>query len=198
MLLNTLAVALATASLHAAEPPPTCIAIVLPSVKGVEGNATEVANAVRDLFASYLNGPAIRTIALDARLASQAATEAAQKDCPQMLTVSLVRSHSGGVLGKAFGQGASVAGWYVPGGASVGAAVARGAAAGGAQAVGTIVASTSAKDEMRLEYTIAPVDAAGRGSTHTEKAKAKADREDLLTPLVEHAAGAILAAVTGQ
>jgi hypothetical protein len=51
---------------------------------------------------------------------------------------------------------------------------------------------------MRLEYTLAPIDAVGRGPTKTEKAKAQVDREDLLTPLVERAANAILAAVTGK
>jgi hypothetical protein len=180
-------------------PTKTCIALVLPSVQGVEGSATDAGNAVRDLLASYLNGPSVQALALEARLPSQAVEEARQKQCANVLTATLTRKHSGGgVLAKALAQSAGTAAWSLPGCATVGSAVARSAAVGGAQAVATIASSTKAKDEMRLEYTLSASDGAPRGGPRTQKAKATADREDLLTPLVERAATDIVANVGRQ
>lgn len=172
---------------------PRCIAMVLPSVQGVDGSATEVGTALRDLFASYLTGPAIRTVTLDTRLPSQAVEEARQKECGLVLVASLTRKRGGGgVLGKALGQAAGTAAWHIPGGGTVGSAVARGAAAGSAQAVAAMATSTRAKDEMRLEYRMSSLDGAARLAPTTDKAKAQSDGEDLLTPLVARAAEAIV------
>ena len=49
-----------------------CVAIVLPSATGVEGDALAFSTSLRDLFASYLTGPSVRAINLEARLASLA------------------------------------------------------------------------------------------------------------------------------
>jgi hypothetical protein len=172
----------------------TCIAVVLPSVQGVEGSATEVAAAVRELFTSYLNGPSLRTVPLEARLASQAIEEARQKECGQVLVTTLTRKRGGGGgWGSALGQAAGTAAWSVPGVAGTGGAIARGAVIAGAQAVSSVAGSTKAKDEMRLDYKISPLDAAGSAKTETLKIKAAADGEDILTPLVEKASEAIAA-----
>jgi hypothetical protein len=55
--------------------------------------------------------------------------------------------------------------------------------------------TTKAKDEVTLEYRFGTLDAALRATSRTEKAKAKNDGEDLLTPLVEKASEAIAAAI---
>ncbi|RPJ70907.1 MAG: hypothetical protein EHM24_14045 [Acidobacteria bacterium] len=175
-------------------PETTCIAVMLPSVQGVDGSATEVAAAVRELFTSYLTGPSLRTVPLEARLASQAIEEARQKDCGQVLLATLTRKRSGGgALGRALGQAAGTAAWSVPGVAGTGGAVARGAVIAGAQAVSSLAGSTKAKDEMRLDYKISPLDAAVSAKPETLKVKAAADGEDILTPLVEKASEAIAA-----
>ncbi|HSK07998.1 MAG TPA: hypothetical protein VK911_00360 [Vicinamibacterales bacterium] len=169
----------------------TCVAIVLPSVHGVEGSATDVATSLRELFESYLTGPSIKSVGLDARLASQALEEARQKQCDHLLVTTLTRKRSGGgSLGRALGQAAGTAAWYIPGGG-----VARGAAIAGSHAVSSLAGSTRAKDEMRLDYKISTLDAASRASTRTLKAKAASDGEDLLTPLVEQVSEAVAAAV---
>jgi len=178
--------------------PATCIAIVMPSVTGAEGNAMQVATAVRDLFASYLSGPSMRAVALDARLPSQAAEEARQKQCSHLLVVKLTEKHRGrSVLGKAVGQAAGTAAWYIPGGGAAGAVV-RGTAAGAAQAVSVIADSTHAKDEIQMQYSVTGPSGGAALLSKADKAQAHADREDLLTPLVERAATAIAAAVSGK
>jgi hypothetical protein len=178
----------------AAQPETTCIAIVLPSVQGVDGSATEVAAGIRELFASYLTGPSLRAVLLEARLATQAVEEARQKDCGHVLVTTLTRKRGGTSLGKALGQAAGTAAWYVPGGGA-GSAIARGAAVAGAQAVSTMAGSTRAKDEMRLDYKFSPLDRAAAATPQTLKAKATSDGEDIVTPLVEKASAAIAATV---
>jgi len=180
---------------EAQEPPPaTCIAIALPAVQGVQGSAVDVGNAVRELFTSYLAGPAIQVDALDARLASQAPEEARQKGCAYLLTATLTRKRSsgGGMLGRVLGQAGSSVAWQIPG-AGVGGAVARGVAVAGAVAVSDLASTTRAKDEMTLEYRVTSTDGRSVLKPKDEKLRASVDGEDLLTPLVRRAAESIVA-----
>lgn len=176
---------------------PSCIAIVLPSAKGAAGDATEFARSLRELFVSYLTGPSLRTITLDARLASQAVEEARQKECGYVLLTSIEKKQNDGSgWGRALGRAAGTAAWYgVPYGGTAATAAARGAAVAGAQAISAMAETTKAKDEVTLEYRIGTLDTAMRATPKTEKAKAKSDGEDLLTPLVEKASEAIAATV---
>ncbi|MEO8075241.1 MAG: hypothetical protein ABI818_02865 [Acidobacteriota bacterium] len=195
------AVTVATAAAASAQAPPppqemTCTAIVLPAVEGIAGDSAAVASSVRSLFVSYLTGPSMKAVELDARLVSQALEEAKLKDCPRVLTVSLVRKQNGGghALAGAVGRAAGTAAWYIPGGGAVGTAAIRGAAAG-AEAVGYAASSTRAKDEIRIEYRVTSTDGATILPVKSDKAKAKSDGEDLLTPLVARASEVIAAAV---
>ena len=178
-------------------PTPPCIAIVLPSVQGVDGSAGDVSSALRELLTSYLTGPSLKAVPLEARLQSQAIEEARQKGCDNILTTTLSRKRSGGgVLGRALGQAAGTAAWYVPGTASATGAMARGAVIAGAQAISTVASSTRAKDEMRLDYKLSSLDEAANARPVTLKAKAQTDGEDILTPLAEKTAEAIAASVS--
>lgn len=174
----------------------TCIAVVLPSVKGASGDATAFADALRERFVSFLTGPSLRAITLDARLPSQAIEEARQKQCGHVLLTSVeVKRHDGSGLGRALGRAAGTAAWYgVPYGGAASAA-ARGAAVAGAQVISEMASTTKAKDEVILEYRFGTVDAVTRTSPKTEKAKAQSDGEDLLTPLVEQASESVAASV---
>ena len=174
----------------------TCIAMALPTVKGAD-DATQLATAVRDLFTSFLQGPSIKVLALDARLALQATEEAKQKSCNQMLVASVTRKRGGGGLGRAIAQAGSTAAWYTPVG-GVGSAVARGAVIAGAQAASEIAATTKAKDELRLEYRLVSTDGRVVVKQKEEKVKASVDGEDLLTPLVQTVSESIASAVIGR
>ncbi len=177
----------------------TCIAIALPAVQGVEGSAVDVGNAARDLFTSYLAGPAIQVTALETRLASQAPEEARQRGCGHVLIASLTkkRSGGGGMLGRVMGQAGSTVAWQIPGG-GVGTAVARGVAVAGAQAVSELASTTKAKDEMKLEYRVTATDGRTVLKPKDEKLKASVDGEDLLTPLIQRASESIVAAVSSS
>ena len=187
-----------TASQKPPAPGSACVALAVPSVQGVDGDATSFAMAVRDLFASYLKGPSVRTVSLESRLASQAALEARDKDCGQMLLVTVEHKRSGGSkLGSFVGQAAGTAVSRAPVGGGVTGAVVGGATSATGTALYTFASGVHAKDELELSYRLGPPDGVDRVKPATSKAKAKSDREDLLTPLVENAANAIVTAMTG-
>ncbi len=174
-----------------------CIAMVLPSATGVGGDATAFAGSLRELFNSYLTGPSVRTINIEARLSSQAVEEARQKGCSHvLLTTIAMKRNDGSGWGKALGRAAGTAAWHVPYAGGATGAAARGAAIAGAEAISAVAYDTRAKDEASLEYRIGTVDTVLRAPVKTSKAKAKRDGEDVLTPLVEKAAESIVTVVT--
>jgi hypothetical protein len=173
-------------------PEPSCVAIAMPVVQGMPGNAADVATGVRDLIASYLNGPAVKVVPLDARLPSQAVEEAKQKGCEPLLFATLTRKSGSSRLSQALGQAAGNSAWYLPGGGSVASATARAAAAGGLHAASSLATSTKARDEVRLEYRLQSAGGQVQFGPKSESQTATADGEDLLTPVVLRAAEAIV------
>jgi hypothetical protein len=174
----------------APSPDAPCVAIVLPSVEGVD-DSTSVATSVRTLLQSYLTGPSLRSIALDSKLPSQANQEAIEKQCTKVLTVSLARKAGGNGKSKVAtaAQAAGAAAGYIPAGGLGEIAVA--GAAASAQAIGSVASSTRAKDEMRIVYRVTTVDGAEIMAPRTDSRKAQSNGEDIVTPLVERAANAV-------
>jgi hypothetical protein len=200
--LQTLALVLAAATpLHTPPQAPAagkvCIALLLPSVEGVD-DATAVATPVRSIFESYLTGPSLQSVMLDAKLASQASEEAKQKQCPRILTVTIIRKagstgpSKAGTIARAAGTTAG----YIPIPGGIGGAVAAGAAEGGAIAVSDLAYKTHPKDEVTMTYKIVTADGATVMAPKTENAKAKSNGEDLLTPLIAKASEAVAGVIT--
>src|ERR1044071_7482567 len=74
------------------------IGLVLPTVQVTAGDAAQTAEAVRNSFASHLNAPNVEVVTLSAASAS----EARQKQCDYMLSVSMTVKKGGGgsMLGR--------------------------------------------------------------------------------------------------
>jgi hypothetical protein len=197
--LHSLALVL-TAAMPVQAPPQApvkvCVALLLPSVEGVD-DATAVATSVRSIFESYLTGPSLQSVMLDAKLASQANEEARQKECPRILNVTVVRKagntgpSKAGSLARAAGTTAA----YIPI-PSYGGAVAAGAARGGTQAVSELAYNTHAKDEVTMSYKVVTTDGTTLLPLKSNSAKAKSNGEDLLTPLIAKASEAVATAIT--
>ena len=199
--LHTLAFVLAAAAAaapvpQAPAPGKACVALLLPSVEGAD-DSTAVATSVRAIFESYLTGPTLQSVLLDAKLASQAGQEARQKDCPRILTVTVIRKAGSNGPGAAatIARAAGTTAAYIPL-PSVGGAVASGAARGGAAAVEDLAYRTHAKDEITMTYKIVTADGATVMPLKSESAKAKSNGEDLLTPLIAKAADAVANVIT--
>ncbi len=85
------------------------------TVTGVDGNAAESGEAIRDLLVSFLSGPSMQPVTLDARVRPLALEEAKQKGCAYFITTTATRKRGGGGgFGRVLGQAAETASWYIP------------------------------------------------------------------------------------
>jgi hypothetical protein len=168
---------------------------MMPKAQVTTGSAAQAAEAVRNAFASYLMGPRLEIASLNARLPSQAMEEARQSECDYVLYASMTQKKGGGggMFSRAIGNVVGGAAGHIPV-STPGEAAARGAVITGVYTTANIASNIKAKDEITLEYKLEAVGGAQPALSKTEKAKAKSDGEDVLTPLIERAAEAIVAA----
>jgi hypothetical protein len=183
--------------------PPTAavkIGIVMPkanfTAEGVDN--AQMALGVREAVASYFQGTEVEIVPLEARIPQTLADEAREKGCAYILNVAVSQKKGGGGFGKAFSKIAPVASSVVPmagiaGGVagSVAGSVAQSAIIG----VGQMSGSTKAKDTFTLEYSLTAAEGGAVKLSNSLKAKAKSDGEDVLSPMFEKMAEAILASV---
>ena len=177
----------------------TTICLAPASAQMASGNNLDAANALRDLFGSYLTGPTLAVKPLTARLSSQAIEEAKQSSCRYVLFASmkLERNQGNGALGRIVGGAVENGASEIRGAASSKAArvAANAAASAATEAAHGLATNVRSKDQLTLEYRLETID--GRALVkQTEKAKASSDGQDLLTPLVERAAEAVATAAT--
>ena len=169
---------------------------MMPKTQVTTGNAAQAAEAVRSAFAGYLVGPRLEIASLNARLKSQAMEEAKQGECDYVLYASMTQKKGGGggMFSRAVGNVVGATAGHIPV-STPGEAAARGAVITGVYTTANIASNIKAKDEITLEYNLESVGGARPTLSKTEKAKAKSDGEDVLTPLIERAAEAIVAAM---
>ena len=159
-------------------------------------NGVDPVAAVSAAFSTFLTGPTLAVQPLSSRLQSQARQEAKLGGCGFLLltTVKHERKTGGsGFLGKMAGGAVQQGAWAVTGsvGGSTVGRVAAGAVAGAASSsVNDYAMASRQKDELTLKYRLE--DASGKVLAEgSDKRKAKADGEDLLTPAAQKAAEAI-------
>lgn len=192
-------VAMSTESLGAQDTKSVAqICIAPPGAQVATGNSADAANVVREAFTSYLTGPTLAVVTLTARLPSQAREEAKQASCPHVLFTVFKheRKQGTGLLGKMASGAVQGSAWELRGAAQTAAGrVAANAAANAAiEAARAYSGNVKSKDEITLEYRVESTDGAVIVKS-AGKAKAEADGQDLLTPLVEKAAEAVAGAV---
>jgi hypothetical protein len=195
--LITLLVPLAAAAQDSSRVTRICIA---PARAQTSGDNAQAVDAVRESFTSFLTGPTLAVLPLSARLESQARIEARQHDCPFLLFTELERKRKkkgGGLLGRMAGSAVQSGAWSAASGASsvVGRAAASAVAGAAGEAASNFASSVKVSDEIELSYRLESADRKVLVKK-SEKRKAESDGEDLLTPLVEHAAERIANAVT--
>jgi hypothetical protein len=174
-----------------------------------QGNNAQAdyATPIRNAIVYMMNGPAVEVAALDARIPIQLQAEAQQKQCDYILLSSVTVQHGGGRFGK-FMKVGSMASSVTPVGMmahSVGAMAASQAAAQAAamtaqqQAVSQLSqfnGQIKSKDDVTVDYQLYPTGQPQPKLQNSLKGKAKSDGEDVLTPLIQQTATAILTDVT--
>lgn len=200
----------------AAVPPPppakTKICLVLPKAQLGQGTSgADVAEPVRATLTAYLGGPATELIPLTARIPIQIDAEAQEIGCEYVLYSSVTQKKGGG-FGKMLSAAAPLAGMAGMGGMGgnygammAGQAVAQVATTAAAQsaqqeameALGGAARSNIKKgDQITLEYKLVKPGDAQAVVAQSGVAKAKENGEDLVSPLIEQAATAVLTAIS--
>ncbi len=169
--------------------------VKVPSVgEGITG--AELASAVEGLLAQYLKVPNVEVVFLDAKLPAAIRAEAVEKQCDFFVSATATHKKGGGgglgafskVIAPAIGQTGightgSTAG-------NIAGAVATRTIVG----AGEVAAKVNAKDELTLEVRLDR--AAGASEfVKTFKRKAKSSGDDILSPVIEQAAQAIVDAL---
>ena len=181
------------------------IRIGLASVKtdsvGEGLSAAELAGAIQNTLAEYLKSPNVELVALEAKLPSAIDAEAKSKECDYVIYASVSHKKGGGgggMFGKMLGNVASSTISRVGyGSGNVAGQVAGQVASTAVYTASAMSANIKSKDEITLEIK---VNSTGGAAVLAKqfKQKAKGDGDDIITPIIEQAAQAILDAVAAK
>ena len=165
------------------------LAVVKTAKVGEGVNAAELAGAIQHTLAQYLKGTKLEVVQLESRLASATEAEAKEKGCDYILYATVSHKKGGGGFGM-FKAIAPVLGSVMPM-AGVGGLIAGQVASTAINAAAT--ANVKPKDEVTLDIKLQNGTAVTLDRQF--KAKAKGAGEDIITPIVEQAATALVETV---
>jgi hypothetical protein len=165
------------------------IGVAFPKAQlGPNAAAPSAGDSIRQLLIQDLTGPGIELVPLAARIPTQVAAEAKQKECDFVLETELALEKKGGGLGK-WMHAAQPAASIIPLGGlarGVGGVVAATATAATVGTLAGITGDVQAKDEVTFTYRLTADSQVA--ATKSVKRTAKTNGEDILTPLLEQAA----------
>ena len=195
------------------------VGVALPRAQLGQGNgaSADVAEPVRQALMSYLKGPMIEVIALEARIPQQIAAEADVKSCAFVLYTDVAQVPKGGGM-KMFKKLAPIAG-VLPllGGGGMGNIGAQMAASAVAQTAmqaqmadaqedamanamaainGAQKSNVKAGDSLTLQYKLVRQGQEQPAKADTISGKAKSNGEDVLSPMIEAVAVAVVGSVS--
>jgi hypothetical protein len=150
-------------------------------------DAQQLALAVRNTMMENLKSSNIEAVPIDGAGGIQA--EAQQKDCDYLAFANVSLKKGGGGFGSFMNSAAGKVASNVGYGSGTAAAVATNVVV-----AATVAQNIKAKDEMTLDVRLERPGATTSTFAQTYKGKAKATGEDIITPLVQQAAQAMLAA----
>lgn len=159
-------------------------------------NGQELAGAIQTTLSEYLKGSKVELVPLESKLASAMETEAKEKNCAFVLYATVSHKKGGGGGFGMLKTLAPVLSTVVPVVGMAGGMAGAIAGSAASSAVYTAAGATSnvkAKDELTLDIKLQ--NGAAVALTKQYKAKAKSGGEDLISPMIEQAAQAIVDSV---
>ncbi len=184
----------AIAAAGAKKPKSMKIGLVMP--KSQLGQSPTAGEPLRSMLAQYLAGPYTEIVLITALLPQQIDAEAQSKSCDYLVYTDLTQKKSQGGMGLL--KGAGTFSNMIP---MIGAAngirsiVATTMAANAAEQVASLSSGLKAKTEVTLGYHLTTVGTPAPVSDSSFTAKTAVDGQDVITPLVEQEATAILNSV---
>jgi len=179
------------------------------------GANADVAEPVRQVLMSYLKGPVIEVVALEARIPVQIAAEAKEKGCAFVLYTDVAQIAKGGGL-KMLKKLAPMAGMLPMLGGGMNSQLAMSAVSQGvmqaqmqdaqedamANAMSAIngaqKSNVKAGDSLSLQYRLVRVGEEQPTKSSTIVVKAKANGDDVLSPMLETVATDVVGSVAGH
>ena len=210
---------LGAASISSAAPK-VVVGVALPRAQlgQANGASADVAEPVRQALMAYLKGPAIEVVSLEARIPQQISAEAKERGCTYVLysDVTQTAKRSGlGLLKKLAPVAGAIPMLGGGGMGSMGTQVAMQAMAQGAMqsqmqeaqedAMASAMAAINgaqknnlkAGDSLTFQYQLVKTGTEAPLKADKIVAKAKANGDDLLSPMIENVAIAVVGAATG-
>jgi hypothetical protein len=161
-------------------------------------NAAELAGAIQNTLTEYLKSPNVELIALEAKLPSAIDAEAKSKECDYVIYANVSHKKGGGgggmfgkMLGNVAGSAISRVGY---GSGNIAGHVAGQVASEAVYTAASMSQNVKSKDELTLDIKVNSTSGAA-ALAKQYKQKAKGDGDDIITPVIEQAAQAILDAV---
>lgn len=190
------------------------VGVAPPDAQLGQGNnaGADYSTPIRNVEVALMSGPAVEIAALDSHVSLQLQAEAQQKQCDYILYSGvLVKHSSGGGFGKLMKIGQTAASFNpaVMMTKSVGTMVAAQSAASAAQQMAAQQMQQQAisqlagfngqiksKDDVTVQYQLVATGQTPPVVQNTLQGKAKSDGEDVLTPLLQQTANAVLTQVS--
>jgi hypothetical protein len=155
-------------------------------------NAQNLAQAVQSTLTQNLKGANVEAVVIEATGAGIQA-EAQQKQCDYIVFAHVAHKKGGGGFGSLISSGAAQVASGVGYGSGTAAVVATNAVV-----AATVAQNIKAKDELTLDVRLERPTSTTPSFAQQFKGKAKSAGEDIITPVSQQAAQAVLAAVTKQ
>jgi len=156
-----------------------------------EGMSADVlVGSIGGAFPGYFEGTGIEIVNLKAKLPVAIAKEAKESDCDFYIIGTVSHKRDGGGFGFARSIG-NVVGNNIPYGGGTAGSVARQTAGAAAYEIGDAAASVKAKDEITFQIALTKIDGPA-ALNKAFKRKAKSAGEDIISPLLEEVATAIV------
>lgn len=156
-------------------------------------NAQELAAAIQNTLVEYLKGTQVEIVQIEAKLPSAIDAEAKEKECDYVLYANVSHKKGGGGFGV-FSKIAPVVGGIIP---STGAtnSVVGSVATQSVYSAANLSGNIKSKDEISLDVKVNATGSTAAVVSKQVKAKAKSDGEDIISPMIEQIAQAIVDAV---
>lgn len=158
-------------------------------------NPVELAGAIQNTLIEYLNNPKVEVVQLEAKDATEVDAEAKTKECDYVIFANVSHKKGGGGMFGKMMSGIATSGIPVAGYGNTAGTIAANVAVAAIYTAASVSANVKSKDEVSLEIKIQPTGSPAAIFTKQFKAKAKSDGEDIITPVAEQAAQAIIATV---
>jgi hypothetical protein len=163
-------------------------------------DAQQFGAAIQNSLAEYLKSPEIELVPIEAKLPSAIEAEVKEKGIDYLVSATVTHKKGGGGFGM-FSKVAPILGQVAPVagvGGSVAGQIAGSVATTAIMTAATMSQNVKAKDSVELNITMQKTSDKSSVLTKQYKGKAKSNGEDIITPMIEQSAQAIIDAATGK